>query len=100
MSNTLLNKINRQLTKLEKEVELTTSYIPDGYQVAKKSLSGRVKLMAEGLYAMLKDREELGEENKKLKRVIYNSRVVYNDTTNSLEDTAKKMYQILGEVEL
>lgn len=62
MSNALLNKINRRLNKLEKEVELATSFIPEGYQVAKDSLSQRVKLMAEGLYSFSTTLEEQRKE--------------------------------------
>jgi hypothetical protein len=59
MANALMNKLNRELNKLEKEVELATSYIPDGYKVAKDTLSERVKLMVEGLNAYSKERQEL-----------------------------------------
>ena len=62
MSNPMMNKINRELIKLEKEIELANSYIPEGYKIAKDSLSERVKLMADGLRAYSEERAELLQE--------------------------------------
>lgn len=51
MANAMMNKINQELTKLENEVAKAESYIPEGYKIAKDTLSERVKLMADGLRA-------------------------------------------------
>lgn len=40
-----MNKLNRELNKLEQEVELASSYIPREFKVGKHTLSQQVKAM-------------------------------------------------------
>lgn len=68
----MMNKINQELTKLENEVAKAESYIPEGYKIAKDTLSERVKLMADGLRAYSEERAELLEEISYLRNIYTN----------------------------
>lgn len=72
MANAMMNKINQELTKLENEVAKAESYIPEGYKIAKDTLSERVKLMADGLRAYSEERAELLEEISYLRNIYTN----------------------------
>lgn len=75
-----MNKLNRELNKLEQEVELATSYIPEGYKVAKNTLSERVKLMVDGLKAYSAERLELLVEIKSLEAELKEVRYQLSET--------------------
>lgn len=72
MANAMMNKINRELIKLENEVAKAESYIPEGYKIAKDTLSERVKLMADGLRAYSEERAELLWEIENLENKFFN----------------------------
>jgi hypothetical protein len=56
--------------RLEEQIKLAQSIIPEGYKVAKDTLPEQVALMVAGLHAYSKEREELLEEIRILERQL------------------------------